>query len=248
MNANVASDILKALERTVEHEILAGRRHAAIAPSIAAEFIAVAKSGPRHRAAPQNEAVFENAAPAADSYAPPSASERLEDCKACPCRSETTEPAIGAGNKNAPDYFFVCDCPASGADSCGDILTQSDFDLLEKMLVAMGTNSSAVYITAAIKCRPPDKPSADKAAPCAEWLRKQVAEIKPKCVIAMGDYALRILASQPALTAKNEHGKLRMFEGIPLVPTYAPAYLNKFPSVKKDAWKDLKIAMTQVKP
>ena len=30
------------------------------------------------------------------------------------------------------------------------------------------------------------------------------------------------------------------FEGIPLMPTFHPAYLLRFPTVKRDAWADLK--------
>ena len=263
---------LRALERTVEHEVLSKRRRAPIDPAVASAFLAAARAAAKRRADPQAAAEFRSraasaaapdgaaqnafAADAAGAAASASAAApaqfaqngaipmRLQDCEACPCRGKA-EPVEGAGNKNSPDYMFVCDGPAAAADSCGGILARADFELLEKMLSAMGTGAQEVFIAAAIKCRPPDKASAAAAAPCAEWLRRQAAEIRPKCIVAMGDYALRLLAGQSALTVKNEHGKLRMFEGIPLVPTYAPSYLNKFPSVKKDAWKDLKIAMAQ---
>ncbi len=108
-------------------------------------------------------------------------------------------PVAGTGKRDAPDYFFVCEYPATGADACGGIFARADFDLLCNMLKAMGTDAESVFITAAIKCRPSGKAAADSATPCVKWLMKQVAETKPKCIVAMGDYALRLLAASDAL-------------------------------------------------
>jgi len=231
------AEIITGLARTLEHEILAGRRYARVDPE-AADLklgnLETWKSG--------------------NTPTPPSGHPSLEGnitgelskCQLCSCRGEAA-PVEGTGKRDAPDFMFVCEYPAAGADACGGLMARADFELLENMLKAMGTDAAEVFITAAIKCRPAGKSAADGAAPCAKWLAEQAGEIKPKCIVAMGDYALRLLSGQPALSVRNDHGKIRKFKGIPFVPTFNPAYLNKFPAVKKDAWKDLKIAIAQTK-
>ncbi|MCL1910337.1 MAG: uracil-DNA glycosylase [Kiritimatiellaeota bacterium] len=252
---SVSPQLLTGLARTLEHEILAGRRFAPIDPEVARGFVA-AMSGagaPPKRPQVENISPAETPppAPAIPATAPAAVDDtaresvRLETCDACPCHG-AAPPVFGVGRRDAPDYMFVCEYPASGADVCGGLFAKADFELLEKILKAMGTDAASVFMTAAIKCRPPNKTAADEAAPCGKWLAEQVDEIKPKCIVAMGDYALRLMAGQSTLSVMNEHGKLRKYKGVPYVPTYSPAYINKFPDVKKDAWKDLKMAMAQV--
>ena len=235
----ISSEALTGLVRTLEHEILAGRRFAPIevGRAIPCQPEAVEETG-RKISSTQN-------APETQPIAINNQQSTIGDCPSCPCKG-ALPPITGVGNENSPDYFFVCEYPASGADACGGVMAKADFELLENMLKAMGTDSASVYITAAIKCRPPNKTAADEAASCVKLLEEQIEQIKPKCIIALGDYALRMLTGQPSFTIRNEHGKLRKYKNIPFVPTFNPAYLNKFPAVKKDAWKDLKMAMTQI--
>ena len=234
--------IITGLERMLEHEILAGRRYVPMGVAVTSLTQPATEAERNDNAdvlsAPAEESLRE---PAADAYG----NAVLTACASCPCRNESP-PVSGGGKCESPDFMFVCEYPAAGADSCGGLFAKADFELLGNMIKAMGTDVESVFITAAIKCRPPNKTAADSAMPCAELLAAQIAEIKPKCIIALGDYALRLLTGQPTLTARNEHGKLRKIKGIPLVPSFNPAYLNKFPAVKKDAWKDLKIAMCQI--
>ena len=239
--------ILTSLSRTLEHEILMGRRFAPIDPEVVRALAEGGAQPSRQAETNITERLAGTAAPHLEQRLAGTAAPHLSlaSCKLCSCRGEAA-PVYGVGKRNSPAFMFVCEYPAAGADACGGLMAKADFELLENMLKAMGTSAEEVFITAAIKCRPPSKTAADEASPCAQWLAEQADEIKPKCIVAMGDYALRLLSGQAALSVRNEHGKLRKFKGIPFVPTFNPAYLNKFPAVKKDAWKDLKVALAQI--
>jgi uracil-DNA glycosylase len=73
------------------------------------------------------------------------------------------------------------------------------------------------------------------------YLRRQLALLKPKVIVALGATAAAAL-----LDTRKSLGELRnkvhSYGGIPLVVTYHPAALLRNPNWKKPAWDDVRIA------
>jgi DNA polymerase len=104
-----------------------------------------------------------------------------------------------------------------------------------------------VYICNIVKCRPPDNrnPETDEIDACAPFLRKQVQAIHPRVIIALGNIAVKtLLKTDKGITALR--GKWQTFEGIPLMPTFHPAYLLRNPRDKKLVWEDIQKAMAKL--
>lgn len=118
---------------------------------------------------------------------------------------------------------------------------------------ASSAASTRAYLTHVLKCRPAlnRAPSADELATCAHYLRREIALVQPKVILAMGRFAmLTLLTDTPPEHTLLPLGKLRgqvwRFAGVPLVVTYPPSYLLRQPPDKAKAWADLCLALEVV--
>ena len=92
-----------------------------------------------------------------------------------------------------------------------------------------------------LKCRPPNNrdPLPEEVAECEPYLKRQIEIVKPKIICTLGRIATQaILRTTGPMRALR--GKLHQYEGIPVIVTYHPAALLRNPSLKRDAWEDVK--------
>ena len=112
------------------------------------------------------------------------------------------------------------------------------------MIAAMKFTREEVFIANVVKCRPPNNrvPSSDEATACIGYLKRQIELVKPEVIVLLGATAVTFLLG------KNEgitrlRGNWQAYEGIPVMPTYHPAFLLRQESAKRAAWSDLKMVM-----
>ncbi len=100
-----------------------------------------------------------------------------------------------------------------------------------------------VYIANVLKCRPPGNrnPEPDEVACCEPYLKRQIALIRPRIILAVGKFAAQTLLGREA-TISSLRGQVHRYEGVPLVVTYHPAYLLRNLADKGKAWEDLCLA------
>jgi DNA polymerase len=140
--------------------------------------------------------------------------------------------------------LVIGEAPGEQEDLQGEPFVGRAGQLLNEMIRALGRVREEVYIANVIKCRPPRNrdPAPDEAAACEAYLRRQVALVNPKIILAVGR-----IAAQNLLKTTTPIGKLRgtvhRYEHIPLVVTYHPAYLLRSPLEKRRAYDDLKLAL-----
>ena len=168
---------------------------------------------------------------------------RVAACTACMLHRSRTQTVFGVGDRNA-DWMVIGEAPGEQEDLRGEPFVGPAGLLLNEMLRAIGLAREKVYIANILKCRPPRNrdPQADEVAACENFLKQQVALLKPRLILAVGR-----IAAQNLLKTTTPIGKLRgqvhRYEGIPLVVTYHPAYLLRSPSEKRRAWEDLRLAL-----
>jgi DNA polymerase len=112
----------------------------------------------------------------------------------------------------------------------------------------MGLSRETVYIANILKCRPdtPDKPTgnrpptAEEMTMCIPYLHAQIDLIQPKVLVALGGVAVEGLLGQKGGITKMR-GHWQSYRGIPLMPTYHPAYLlrNQANAEKRKVWEDM---------
>lgn len=163
-------------------------------------------------------------------------------CTRCALHLTRTQAVFGTGNRLA-DLMVIGEAPGAEEDRQGLPFVGRAGQLLNEMLAAIGLARDAVYIANVLKSRPPGNrdPSAEEAAACEPYLRRQLALVQPRVILAVGRIAAQhLLRSEQRVGALR--GRVHDYTGTPLVVTYHPAYLLRTPAEKRKAWDDLRLA------
>jgi uracil-DNA glycosylase family 4 len=172
--------------------------------------------------------------------------ELLGDCKRCRLAEERRHLVFGEGNAEA-DLMIVGEAPGRDEDRLGEPFVGAAGQLLTKMLTAMGLERGDVYITNILKCRPPQNrnPEPDEVESCEPFLRKQIDAIGPRIILAMGNFAAKtLLRTTTGITRLR--GTFDAYHGIPVMPTFHPAYLLRNAEGKRPVWHDLQLVMREM--
>jgi DNA polymerase len=167
----------------------------------------------------------------------------LGDCQRCKlCRGRNTI-VFGSGNPRA-ELVFVGEGPGEEEDRQGVPFVGKAGQLLTKMIEAMKFTRDDVYICNVVKCRPPNNrnPEPDEIEACEPFLKAQLSSIRPKVIVGLGKFAVQTLLRETTPITRMR-GQWRTYEGIPLMPTFHPAYLLRSPDEKRLAWLDLQEVM-----
>jgi DNA polymerase len=170
----------------------------------------------------------------------------LGDCKRCKLAGGRKNIVFGVGNPDA-QLVFVGEAPGGDEDRTGEPFVGAAGQLLTKMIQAMGLERQDVYICNIIKCRPPGNrnPEPDEIAECEPFLKKQLAAIRPRLIVCLGKFAAQCLLRSDAPISKLR-GQWKSYEGIPLMPTFHPAFLLRTPTAKREVWNDLQAVMAEM--
>lgn len=188
------------------------------------------------------------ATPSSPAVSPPALAKiaaEIAACTRCGLHAGRTNTVPGQGNPQ-PEILFVGEAPGKDEDEQGLAFVGRAGKLLTKMIEAMGFAREDVFIANINKCRPPENrtPTREEMDTCLPFLKRQIATLKPKVIIAMGATAVDGLVPLPeGQTISKVRGEWLEFEGIPLMPTYHPAYLLYNPKMKHPVWEDLKTVL-----
>ncbi|NDI85172.1 uracil-DNA glycosylase [Undibacterium crateris] len=171
-------------------------------------------------------------------------------CRACGLCEGRQQTVFGVGDQRAP-WLFVGEGPGYNENIQGQPFVGAAGQLLDNMLKALGVQrGQRAYIANVVKCRPTDDagkdrpPSAEEIAACLPYLQRQIALIQPQVIVALGKTAaVALLGLDMNTPVAQLRGRQHVFEGIPLIATYHPAYLLRKPLDKSKAWQDLCMAM-----
>lgn len=172
----------------------------------------------------------------------------VRSCRLCALAATRTKSVPGVGNADSPEVMFVGEAPGRDEDLRGEPFVGRAGQLLDKMIVGMGFSREEVFIANVLKCRPPDNrtPTPEEMARCLPFLRRQIALVRPKTIVALGATAYRGLVGDAAGGISAVRGLWQSFDGIPLMPTFHPAYLLRAPAAKRVVWEDLKKVLARL--
>ncbi|MDP1592676.1 MAG: uracil-DNA glycosylase [Gallionella sp.] len=169
---------------------------------------------------------------------------KVRDCELCALCAGCTQTVFGVGDEQA-DWLFVGEAPGEDEDASGEPFVGQAGRLLDNMLRAISIKrGDNVYIANVIKCRPEQDrhPHVGEIAACLPYLKRQIALIQPKLIVALGKTAASALLDTDA-TIATLRGSVHDYNGTPLIVTYHPAYLLRSPMEKAKAWQDLRLAV-----
>jgi DNA polymerase len=154
---------------------------------------------------------------------------------------------FGVGDINA-QLMFIGEAPGADEDRQGEPFVGKAGQLLTKIIETMGLTRDSVYIANILKCRPDTpgqsagnrKPTPEEMKTCIPFLHEQIDLIQPKVIVALGGTAVEGLLGK-TIGIMKLRGTWQTYRGIPLMPTYHPAYLlrNQAPMEKRRVWEDM---------
>lgn len=164
------------------------------------------------------------------------------ECPHCTHATAHTQTVFGDGNPDAA-LMFIGEAPGAEEDRQGIPFVGASGKKLIEMIGAMGLERTDVYIANVLKARPPDNdtPTPDEAAKCGPYLRRQIEVIRPSVIVTLGKPAVNfLLDTRDSMTSLR--GRWFDYEGIPVMPTYHPAFLLRqyTPENRQKVWSDLK--------
>jgi uracil-DNA glycosylase len=165
-----------------------------------------------------------------------------------------TKVVPGEGALDAP-LLFVGEGPGAEEDRLGRPFVGRSGQLLDKMIKAMGFQREQIYIANIVKLRcaewdelsgrPKDRPpTADEAARGLPFLHRQIEIIRPRVIVTLGAPAIKFLTGETEGVMKIR-GHWRDFRGIPVMPTYHPAFVLRAYTEenRRKVWSDLQQVM-----
>jgi uracil-DNA glycosylase len=182
----------------------------------------------------------------------PVLAKEVAGCTKCALHAARTQTVFARGNPEAR-LCFVGEAPGADEDAQGLPFVGRAGQLLDRMIAAMGLSSERdVYICNILKCRPPGnrRPEPEESAACIPYLHEQIALVRPRVIVALGNTAVAALLDTKIGITKLR-GQWKLYRGQTLLmPTYHPSYLIR-PSpqqaeAKRQAWEDLQLVMKEL--
>ena len=175
----------------------------------------------------------------------------INSIKSCDLKNNSKNLILGDGNANSP-LMLIGEAPGAEEDlSC--LAFQGEVGkLLKKMLIAINIKINDVYLTYSVNFRPPNdrKPTTQEIKRYSEFLKEHIAIIDPEIIILMGSTAMESLTGiNNKISSERGDWKEVIIKdkNYPIMITFSPSYLIRFPENKKYSWEDLKKIRQKIK-
>ena len=170
--------------------------------------------------------------------------EQISSIENCNLKDNSKNLIMGDGDINS-QIMLIGETPGAIEDSSKKSFQGEVGILLKKMLLAINIKIEKVYSTYSINFRPPGdrKPTSQEIKRYSVFLKDHISIIDPKIIILMGKTAMEaILGLNNKIS--SERGKWKEIilknKTFPLIITFSPSYLIRYPENKKYSWEDLK--------
>ncbi|MEM7670729.1 MAG: uracil-DNA glycosylase, partial [Pseudomonadota bacterium] len=216
-------------------------------------------TGPTATSAPEGATIAASSAhpinAAVDDTNPVAGAKTLAELHAALASWDGSELRRGARNCVFSDglpgahLMIIGEAPGADEDRQGKPFVGRAGQLLDRMLAAIGLDrnaddpAQAAYISNILPWRPPGNrtPSEAEVAAFLPFILRHIELARPRVLFTIGNTPTKALLATPT-GIKRMRGTWRRHpaSGLPLLPSFHPAYLLRQPSEKRLAWRDLK--------
>ena len=165
----------------------------------------------------------------------------IDDCN---LKDNAKNLILGDGNIDSP-IMLIGETPGDLEDNSGYSFQGNVGELLKKMLVAINIEKEKIYTAYSINFRPPDdrKPTSKEIKRYSIFIKEHITIIDPKIIILMGSTAMEAVTGindKISLERGNWKEIILNNKTYPLIISFSPSYLIRFPENKRYSWEDLK--------
>jgi uracil-DNA glycosylase family 4 len=175
---------------------------------------------------------------------------QINSIENCNLKNNSQNLVLGDGNINS-SIMLIGEAPGIEEDKSSTPFKGEIGELLNKMLLAINIKRKDIYCSYAINFRPPEdrKPTSLEVKRYSVFLKEHISIINPKIVILMGSSAMEAVTGINTKIS-SERGKWKEVilknKTYPVMITFNPSYLIRFPENKKYSWEDLKIIRQKI--
>ena len=169
---------------------------------------------------------------------------QISSIENCNLKNNAKNLVLGEGNLDSP-IMIIGEAPGIEEDKSSSMFRGEIGALLDKMLLAIEITRKNTYCTYAVNFRPPEdrKPTSQEIKRYSIFLRDHISIIDPKIIVLMGSSAMEAITGISDKIS-SERGKWKEIilrnTTYPLMISFNPSYLIRFPENKKFSWEDLK--------
>ncbi|MCI8478397.1 MAG: uracil-DNA glycosylase [Oscillospiraceae bacterium] len=169
------------------------------------------------------------------------------NCQKCALAETRHNVVFGDGARDA-EVMFIGEGPGEQEDLTGKPFVGRAGKLLDDMLAMIDLDRNKVFIGNMVKCRPPQNrdPLNVEQEACIDYLRNQVALIKPKIIVCLGRIAAMKLI-KPDFKITKEHGQWYEKAGVQMTAILHPSALLRDPRKRPETYEDLKGLQAKIK-
>lgn len=144
-------------------------------------------------------------------------------CTRCRLADGRTQVVWADGNLDS-DVLFIGEAPGFHEDQQGKPFVGAAGQLLDRLLGEVGLDRSQVAIVNVVKCRPPGNrdPLPDEIEACRPFLEAQIAHMKPRVIVTLGNFATKFILEEP-IGITRARGRRYQRRDAAVIPTYHPA-------------------------
>ena len=170
--------------------------------------------------------------------------EKIFSIENCNLKENSKNLILGDGNINSP-IMLIGETPGSEEENSGLSFQGEVGTLLNKMLIAIDIKRENVYTTYSINFKTPEdrKPTSNEINRYSSFLKEHISIIDPKILVLLGSTAMEAVTGINRKVS-NERGKWNEIilnnKTYPIMITFSPSYLIRFPENKRYSWEDLK--------
>jgi DNA polymerase len=176
---------------------------------------------------------------------------KINSIENCSLKNNSKNLILGDGNVNS-SIMLIGEAPGKEEDDSGLAFRGDVGELLKKMLLAIQIKLENTYIAYSINFRTPEdrKPTSQEIKRYSTFLKEHISIINPKILILMGSTAMEAVTGL-SNRISNERGNWKEIilknKTYPIMITFSPSYLIRFPENKKHSWEDLKKIRQKIK-
>ncbi len=169
---------------------------------------------------------------------------QINSIENCNIKSNSKNLVMGDGDINSP-IMLIGESPGEIEDTSSYSFQGDVGILLNKMFAAINIDRKKIYSTYSINFRPPDdrKPTSQEIKRYSIFLKEHISIIDPKIIVLMGSTAMETVTGLNTKIS-NERGNWKEIilknKTFPIMITFSPSYLIRYPENKKYSWEDLK--------
>lgn len=162
---------------------------------------------------------------------PPTPGETLENCRRCDLWKHATQAVGGEGPPRAR-ILLVGEQPGDEEDLRGHPFVGPAGRMLNEAIEAAGLERGDLFVTNAVKHfkweprgkrRLHKKPGVGEIKACSVWLEREIDEVRPRVIVALGGTALRSLTGSAASIDSARRQELRHGAGALIIASYHPS-------------------------